>query len=63
MLPTRERFPVRVAKISTFLPVSSAGRVAFPEPIVIAVSQPRSAMNALTAQSPKRRVFEQSAPR
>ena len=46
-LPTRERLPVRVANSSTLLPDSSAGRVALPEPTVIAVSQPISAMKAL----------------
>ena len=58
--PTRDLLPVRVAKSSTFLPVK-AGHVALPEPTVIAVSQPRSAMKAL-ACSPCNVVASASSP-
>ena len=60
MLPTLDRFPVSVANTSTLRPVSSAGRVAFPEPTVIEVSQPFSCTKTLAWSPPSGRAASSS---
>ena len=59
-LPTLDRFPVSVANTSTLRPVTSAGRVALPEPMVIAVFHPSSCTKTLAWSPPSGRAASSS---